>query len=184
MLGDFRIRWWGTPRHLVTRWWGIPRHLCRWTSLEECSSPASCVWEIQRMRLSDSGKWMLNNISTCDTLESGLRRASMHGWAVGTRCSVTGSVSATRMDNQESTCVIVSIVGTCWLALLVSVEGAIAPALADLVDRNTTYWTGPLLSGWWMKIVDTSLLTLVSHWTVGIRWFHWFQTVPVNMLAN
>ena len=59
------------------------------------------------MRLSGSGKWMLNNISTCDTLESGLRRACSDGCSVGTRRSVTGSVSATRMDYQESTCVIV-----------------------------------------------------------------------------
>ena len=42
-LSDSLVGYTCTPRHLVTRWWGIPRHLCRWTSLEECSSPASCV---------------------------------------------------------------------------------------------------------------------------------------------
>ena len=49
----------------------------------------------------------VKSISTCDTLESGLRRACGDGCSVGTRRSVTESVSATCMDYQESTCVIV-----------------------------------------------------------------------------
>ena len=42
-LSDSLVGYTCTPRHLVTCGWGIPVHLCRWTSLEECSSPASCV---------------------------------------------------------------------------------------------------------------------------------------------
>jgi hypothetical protein len=70
--------------------------------------------EIQRMRLSGSGKSVVvKSISTCDTIVGGLRRAS------GDIGVVTGSVSATCMDNQESTCVTCvhrGTAGTCWLA--------------------------------------------------------------------
>ena len=71
------------------------------------------------MRLSGSGKWLLKSISTCDTIVGELRRASGDMTVYSEHKVVTGSVPATCMDNQESTCgtcVHSGTLGTCWLA--------------------------------------------------------------------
>jgi hypothetical protein len=65
------------------------------------------------MRLSGSGKWFVKSISTCDTFDGGLRRATGDMAVSSEHKFVTGAVPTTCMDNQESTC---GTSCTCWLA--------------------------------------------------------------------